>query len=255
MTPAEAPDAERAVPWPVPRDAAVLDGAQLRTQVALDAVARRAQAAVDVPRRRWSIQPRVALAAGAVVLALACVVVLRTVAPSRPTVLASVDQPAVAGEPASAAAPTPAAGGEVVVHVVGEVASPGVVRLPAGSRVVDAVDAAGGATSAAQLAGLNLARVLVDGEQVVVPGPATAPAAAGGGAGAAGVPDAADGRLDLNTADEAALDALPGIGPVLAGRIVAWRDEHGRFSAVDELAEVDGIGPAVLSSIRDLVRV
>ncbi len=96
----------------------------------------------------------------------------------------------------------------------------------------------------ADLAGLNLARVLTDGEQVVVPGPGDA---ADGAARAPGV--------DLNRADAAALDALPGIGPVLAERIVSWRSAHGRFSTVDELAEVAGIGPALMAGLRELVRV
>ena len=128
------------------------------------------------------------------------------------------------------------------MHVVGEVRRPGVVHLPSGSRVTDALDAAGGATAEADLAAVNLARVLADGEQVVVPGPQSAEASAGAG-------------LDLNSADAAALDALPGIGPVLAARIVAWRTEHGRFSTVEELAEVSGIGPALLDGLRGLVRV
>ncbi|GEN78532.1 hypothetical protein AFE02nite_02660 [Actinotalea fermentans] len=147
------------------------------------------------------------------------------------------------------------AGAAVVVHVVGEVASPGVVTLEAGARVADAVAAAGGATGAADLAAINLARVLTDGEQVVVPAPgqagAGAPGAGAASAGAAG----GTGRVDLNRADAAAFDTLPGIGPVLAERIVAWRDEHGRFTAVEELTEVTGIGPALLAGVRDLVEV
>jgi competence protein ComEA len=237
----------------------LVEGAALRTRVALEAAARRATVAVATPRRRWVVRPTLALVAGAVVLVLACAVVLRTVAPSRPTVLASLDDVATAagtgrGGPAGEGIPAtgaPATGAEVVVHVVGEVGAPGVVRLPAGSRVVDAVDAAGGATASAQLSVLNLARVLEDGEQVVVPGVDGSVPVPAAGTGAAAP---ADDRLDLNAADAAALDALPGIGPVLAGRIVAWREEHGRFSTVDELAEVDGIGPSVLASVRDLVR-
>lgn len=143
----------------------------------------------------------------------------------------------------------------VVVHVVGEVAAPGVVLLEPGARAADAVAAAGGPTASADLTAINLARVLVDGEQVVVPAPgdaSTTGAAPGasGGTGAAG-----SGRVDLNQADAAAFDTLPGIGPVLAERIVAWRDEHGRFTAVEELTEVTGIGPALLAGVRDLVQV
>lgn len=143
-------------------------------------------------------------------------------------------------------------GSAVVVHVVGEVASPGVVSLQAGARVADAVAAAGGPTGAADLSAINLARVVTDGEQVVVPAPGQA---AAGSDAAAGDGQNGSGRVDLNRADAAAFDTLPGIGPVLAERIVAWRDEHGRFTAVEELTEVAGIGPALLSGVRDLVEV
>jgi len=130
--------------------------------------------------------------------------------------------------------------------------------------VDDAIRAAGGATARADLATLNLARVLIDGEQVVVPAPACEPRSApgaqpagraAGAADAAGAGGSVQGTVDLNGADAAALDALPGIGPVLAGRIVDWRQVHGRFTAVDELGEVDGIGPTLLTKLRPLVRV
>jgi competence protein ComEA len=174
---------------------------------------------------------------------------------------------------AAAAVPgtTPTAGAPgVVVDVVGLVQHPGVVRLAAGARVEDAVDAAGGARHGADLAAINLARVLVDGEQVVVPRPGQAVPAAGAGAavaGTAGAPGsgassgvggsaaAPAGPVDLNTATEEQLDALPGVGPVLAGRILEWRAQHGRFSTVDELSEVSGIGDKVLENLRPLVRV
>ncbi|NLE71005.1 MAG: ComEA family DNA-binding protein, partial [Actinomycetales bacterium] len=118
----------------------------------------------------------------------------------------------------------------------------------------------GGATAEADLAGVNLARVVADGEQVVVPRPGEAAAAAvtaagGGTTGGTGGAGGAAGPLDLNAADAAALDTLPGIGPVLAERIVAWRAEHGRFTSVEELTEVSGIGPTLLARLRDLVRV
>jgi competence protein ComEA len=154
----------------------------------------------------------------------------------------------------------------VVVDVAGKVRRPGVRELPAGSRVVDAIEAAGGARPGVDLSGLNLARVLVDGEQVLVG--ATGPAGAAGPAGTAGTtgsvgpatgapaaPAAPAALVDLNTADQAALEALPEIGPVTAQAIIAWRQEHGGFTAVQELLEVDGIGPATLETVAPLVTV
>ncbi len=146
----------------------------------------------------------------------------------------------------------------LVIDVVGRVRHPGIVRLPSGARVADAVQAAGGAAAGACLQRINLARPLSDGEQVLVPGADDPlPAGQAGGQVGAGGSAAADGggQLDLNAAGEDELDGLPGIGPVLAGRIVQWRTAHSRFSSVDELAEVAGIGPKLLSQLRPLVRV
>ncbi len=147
----------------------------------------------------------------------------------------------------------PGEGVEVVVHVVGRVRRPGLQYLPVGSRVADAVDAAGGATGRADLGAVNLARPLVDGEQVWVPavGEAADPTvAAPAGPGSSTAPG---GTVSLNTADLAALDTLPGVGPVIAQRIVDWRTAHGRFTSVDELAEVSGIGEKMLEQLRPLV--
>ena len=158
----------------------------------------------------------------------------------------------------------PTAGGELVVHVVGQVLRPGLVRLRQGARVADAISAAGGTRPGADLAAVNLARLVVDGEQIRVTKPGEAPgpgggAAAGGGQGAAGgsggsgssaAPGAA---VSLNAADAAALDSLPGVGPVLAQRIIDWRTEHGRFTSVDELGEVSGIGDKLMTQLRPKV--
>jgi competence protein ComEA len=144
----------------------------------------------------------------------------------------------------------------VLVHVVGQVRHPGVVRLPAGSRVEQALAAAGGATSTADLVRVNLARPVVDGEQIVVPKPGQPIEGAAGslaGAAAPGV-GATPAPVDLNTAGLAELDTLPGVGPVLAQRILDWRSQNGRFSTVDELGEVSGIGEKVLENLRPLVR-
>ncbi|MBM6400303.1 ComEA family DNA-binding protein [Phycicoccus sonneratiae] len=166
------------------------------------------------------------------------------------------DGPSASPSPSSSTG-TPAGSVTVlVVHVVGQVRRPGLQRLPPGSRVSDAVDAAGGATKAADLSALNLARLLVDGEQVRVPKPGevvTGGAGAAGGGGSGGGASAGGAAVSLSTADVTALDGLPGIGPVLAQRIVDWRTEHGRFTSVDELAEVSGIGEKVLAQLRPLV--
>lgn len=158
---------------------------------------------------------------------------------------------ATAGPTAAATSPSPS--GVVVVHVLGDVRRPGLVTLPLGSRVADAVDAAGGLRRGGSTGGLNLARTLVDGEQVVVSRDAVAAPVSGSSAGSGG--GAAAGPVDLNSADAAALDSLPGVGPVLAERILAWRTEHGRFASVDQLREVAGIGARTFERLAPLVRV
>lgn len=144
---------------------------------------------------------------------------------------------------------SPAAGTdrEVTVDVAGKVRRPGVATLPAGSRVVDALRKAGGARGGVDLTGLNLARVLVDGEQILV----GRPAAPGGLAASASTaaPDPSGSLVNLNTATAEQLDTLPGVGPVTAQKILDWRSAHGAFSAVDELLEVDGIGEKTLADL------
>src|SRR5204863_9498145 len=131
------------------------------------------------------------------------------------------------------------------IDVVGAVRRPGLYRLPPGMRVADAVQRAGGATSHANLELLNLAAPLADGEQVVVP--RAGAAAAAGGAPTATAP------LQLSVATAEQLDALPGIGPATAAKIVAYRQEHGAFHAVEDLVGVPGIGPAKLAALKGLV--
>ncbi|GAA4357426.1 ComEA family DNA-binding protein [Microbacterium rhizosphaerae] len=140
-------------------------------------------------------------------------------------------------------------GAKLFVHVSGAVRVPGLYRLDDGARVVDAVAAAGGFADGAAQDAVNLARPLTDGEQLVVPIVGAQPASTG----AAAAP--VDGRVNLNTADATALDALPRIGPALAARIVAWREQNGRFTSVDDLLAVPGIGDKMLESLRDLVTV
>lgn len=137
----------------------------------------------------------------------------------------------------------------IVVHVAGWVESPGLVQLDEGARVGDALAAAGGVRPGASLAAVNLAQSLGDGEQIFVPGPAGSV----GGAEQGPTADDGDGLVHLNTADVTALEQLPGVGPVLAERILAHREEMGPFRSVEDLLEVSGIGEAKLASIRDLV--
>ncbi|WFF10121.1 ComEA family DNA-binding protein [Micromonospora sp. WMMD1076] len=184
---------------------------------------------------------------------------------SRPTaepvqpVVAATEAPAggvtdvVTGAPASGGSP-----GQVVVAVAGKVRRPGLVRLPAGARLADAIEAAGGALPGVDVALLNPARKVTDGELILVgvtapPGPA-GPAPAGGGT-APGGPAAPAGPVNLNTATLAQLDALPGVGPVLAQRILDHRDRNGGFRSVSDLRQVDGIGDARYEQLKELVTV
>ncbi|MGC4946231.1 helix-hairpin-helix domain-containing protein [Streptomyces sp. DT224] len=150
--------------------------------------------------------------------------------------------------------PGPAAGpgSQIVVDVSGKVRNPGLRRLPAGSRVDDALTAAGGARPGADLAGLNRARVLMDGEQIVVGAPPAAASAPGVGGPAA--EEGGGGPVSLNTATSEQLEGLPGVGPVLAQHIVDYRTQHGGFRSVDELREVNGIGDRRFADLRPRVR-
>ncbi|MFE7840571.1 helix-hairpin-helix domain-containing protein [Streptomyces sp. NPDC057474] len=169
----------------------------------------------------------------------------------------------VAAPGASAGAVAPTVGPSIVVDVGGKVRRPGIQRLPAGSRVADALRAAGGVRPGANTDGLNRARLLVDGEQVLVgsPAPVSGPgevpgAGGGGGAGTGGaVTGAAPAApVSLNTATADQLDTLPGVGPVLAQHIIDYRTQHGGFRSVDELREVNGIGDRRFADLRNLVR-
>ncbi|MEV8358705.1 helix-hairpin-helix domain-containing protein [Microbacterium sp. NPDC076895] len=184
-------------------------------------------------RRRWGVGAVVILAHGA--LAIAVIVGI---------VRGAGSAQSLAPAPVTVAT----ASTSLYVHVSGAVNAPGLYVLHADARVVDAVAAAGGLAEDAEAAGVNLARPVSDGEQVIVPRVGEAPAA-----GPAGV--TADGRVNLNSADEGALDTLPGVGPAIAGRIIEWREANGRFASVDDLLSVSGIGPKMLESLRDLVTV
>ncbi|MFF9620319.1 helix-hairpin-helix domain-containing protein [Streptomyces griseosporeus] len=176
--------------------------------------------------------------------------------------VAAAGAPGGAGAAGVAAGSAGSAGAEIVVDVSGKVRNPGIHRLPAGSRVADALEAAGGVKPGTDLTSLNRARFLVDGEQVVVGAPApgggavTGPAGGAvagpaGGAAAAGGPPV---PVSLNSATVEQLDTLPGVGPVLAQHIVDYRTEHGGFRSVDELREVNGIGDRRFADLRNLVQ-
>lgn len=189
--------------------------------------------------------PRTWLTLGALVCAAALLVAGAVAVRGWPRAQARQEAAAAPVDLRPLGEPSPSA--SLVVHVAGDVRQPGIVMLPAGARVADALRAAGGLRRGGRLGPTNLARLVSDGERIEIgaqPGDPTA-----GGQPASG------GQVDLNTATAAQLDALPGVGPVTAGKILAWRAEHGRFSVVDELAEVPGIGPKTLEELRPLVRV
>ena len=188
---------------------------------------------------------------------LAALVVVAWTWLDRPQVEPVPGSPASSTAAVSSAAPPETPVGEVaetsatvVVSVVGLVARPGLVTLPSGARVADAIEAAGGLLPEADPASVNLAAVVDDGQQIAVGVPG-APIVDGG----AGTPQQPGGRVDLNTATAAELDTLPGIGPVLAERIVAYRTAEGPFRSVDELEDVPGIGPTIAAELAELVTV
>jgi competence protein ComEA len=177
----------------------------------------------------------VAYAALGVVLLLLGARALRAAEPASP--FSGAGSP-VASEPVGSGGPGPASG-DVVVHVSGAVRDPGVYRLPAGSRVEQAVERAGGPASAARADAINLAARLADGQQVVVPSRRTAAAAAAGD----------DGPISLGSATVDQLEAIDGIGPITAEKIVDFRDQQGGVSAVEDLDRIPGIGPTTVEAL------
>jgi competence protein ComEA len=142
----------------------------------------------------------------------------------------------------SQAAVSPQGFDQIVIDVKGDVISPGLVTLPAGSRVADAIAAAGGVIPTADVTSLNLAERLSDGQMIFI-------------GNTQSLSLSSDPRVNLNLATEADLDSLPGVGPVMAGRIIAWRESNQRFHSIEELQEVPGIGPKVFANLKPLVRI
>lgn len=204
-------------------------------------------------RTAWALTGRSVVVGLAVVAVLAAALVVRALGSSPgevvPLPVASSPAPAPSGATIPDAGPPEPVSAGIVVHVVGRVVRPGVVTLEPGSRVGDAVEAAGGLRRDADVTHVNLARQVTDGEQIHVPRHGEdVPRATDGST-------ATPGKVDLNTADVAALDGLPGIGPVLAQRIIDHRDQHGPFPDVTALSDVAGIGPALERRLADLVTV
>ena len=217
----------------------------------LDALAPAARRAA--PRVRVAVGAAVVLFIGAVAVA-AVLSFAASGGGAQGTIAAPTGSGATAGGDRDAAdAPADIASAPILVHVLGAVARPGLVELAQGARVIDAVAAAGGFTAEADPAAVNLARPVVDGEQLAVLAVGQAPPQQPGSGGGSATGPAPDGTVHLNTADLAALDTLPRIGPALAQRIVDWREANGPFTSVDQLLEVAGIGDAIFSGLADKV--
>ena len=209
--------------------------------------------------RRWTtwfgVGRLIAAGASVVLVAVAAWWLLRTPHPSTESQLPYASTPTTSTTLAGAVAagPTTTSTADVVVHVAGAVAAPGVYHLPATSRVIDAVAAAGGLAPSAAAETLNLAAPLRDGSRVYVPAQGEAVPVAAGVSGGEAAPTTVAGPVDVNAASAEQLDTLPGVGPSTAAAIIAYRDEHGPFATVDDLGEVRGIGPSKLDAIRELV--
>jgi competence protein ComEA len=210
----------------------------------------------DVPAvtvvRPGPLRPVVVALVAAALTAWVVVRVVSGPAPSPVELVAGTPVPLPSSSVSGSASPSATVVPELVVHVIGDVRRPGLVRLAAGSRVADAVAAAGGLSKGGSSGELNHARPVVDGEQIAVSRdspPAAAPVSAGSGG------DPASVVVDLNTATAAELDTLPGVGPVTASRILEWRAAHGRFASIDQLREVSGIGARTFELLAPHVRV
>ncbi|WP_328743669.1 helix-hairpin-helix domain-containing protein [Gulosibacter sediminis] len=243
------------------------DAAEERTEQANKAAALLADDELDqlfaAPQR-----PRWKLGLGAVVvlaLVVCAIVVLAIALQPRANAIPDLEElgdgatPAATGgaAPGVVAEPGASEAGTVLVHVAGAVNAPGVYELAAGDRVIDAIEAAGGVTDAADAEQLNFARPLVDGEQIYVPEPGEAPpvGSSDSGGGSAGGGGSSGGLINLNTASATELETLPRIGPAMSQRIIDYREQNGGFTSIDQLKDVAGIGEATFDGLKELVTV
>lgn len=193
--------------------------------------------------RRARVRVGVGAALILVLVGLGCAVFITAITPHGTS---SVLAPSAAPTSSSTASgPGSSTGAVIYVHILGQVNHPGLYRLHDGDRAVDAVAAAGGLTASADPAALNLARFLSDGEQIIVPALGESVSASSG--------TAPGGKVNINTADEPTLETLPRVGPAMAARILAWRAANGRFTAIEDLMSVSGIGEKTFEGLKDLV--
>ena len=213
---------------------------------------------------RWSVPLRTAVAGLAVVGVLAAGIIgVQNGRAAQQSPVTLLPEPSVADqqmENGTASTPPEPTPGVIFVHVAGQVANPQVVQIPSGSRVIDALTAAGGPLPGADLDAVNLARNLSDGEQIFLPLPGQLPPAgtaqaSGGQTSAQSSQGNIRGKVNLNSASQTELEALPGIGPALAGRILEYRETHGSFTSIAQLKQVSGIGPKVFASLKDSITI
>ena len=189
-------------------------------------------------RQRARVRVRTGAVVVLVLVGLGCAVLV--------SVLGDHGTTSQVARPTSEASVAPLTGSGIFVHILGAVVRPGLYELREGDRAVDAVAAAGGFSDGADESQLNLARFVVDGEQIYVPALGEAPAMGA---------ETASGKVNLNTADAAALDTLPRVGPAMAQRILDWREANGSFTAVEDLLNITGIGQKTFDGLKDLVTV
>ncbi|MEP6842693.1 MAG: helix-hairpin-helix domain-containing protein [Pseudolysinimonas sp.] len=203
--------------------------------------------------RRARVRVGVGAALILVLVGLGCAVFITAITPHgassvvAPSALPRSGSPGQSGQSGQSTSPG-SHGAVIYVHILGQVNDPGLYSLRDGDRAVDVVAAAGGLTASADPAALNLARFLSDGEQIVVPAVGEALPASAAVAGTT-IP----GKVNINTADEPTLETLPRVGPAMAARILAWRASNGRFTAVEDLMSVSGIGEKTFEGLKDLV--